>query len=308
MVGSAIVRQLQSTPQVNLITRTRAELDLTDQKAVFDFFAQHRIDEVYIAAARVGGIMANQNYPADFIYDNLVMQCNIIQGAFQSGVKKLLFLGSSCIYPVLASQPMGEDALLTGPLEPSNEPYAVAKIAGIKLCESYNRQYGLDYRSIMPTNLYGPNDNFHPEKSHVIPALIHRFHKAKQQGRKVVTVWGSGSPKREFLHVDDMATASIHVMNLSREAYQAHSTPMLSHLNVGTGKDCSIKELVETIARVVGYQGAIKFDTSKPDGAPRKLLNVEKLSSLGWNHSIDLNTGLQNTYEWFLAHQSVIRS
>ncbi|MGL5488859.1 MAG: GDP-L-fucose synthase family protein, partial [Shewanella sp.] len=269
MVGSAICRQLALRDDVELIVRSRKELDLTRQEAVEHFFANEAIDEVYLAAAKVGGIHANNSYPAEFIYENLVMECNIIHGAHQAGVQKLLFLGSSCIYPKLAEQPMTEAALLTGTLENTNEPYAIAKIAGIKLCESYNRQYGRDYRSVMPTNLYGENDNFHPENSHVIPALLRRFHEAKLQGAHEVVVWGSGTPMREFLHVDDMAAASIHVMELASEIYQANTQPMLSHINVGTGVDCTIRELAETMAKVVGFSGTVVFDASKPDGTPR---------------------------------------
>lgn len=307
MVGSAIIRQLQSDPRLKIITRSRSELDLTNQQAVFNFFADHDIDEVYLAAAKVGGIVANNSYPAQFIYENLMMECNVIHASYKAGVKKLLFLGSSCIYPQLAPQPVNEEVLLTGSLEPTNEPYAIAKIAGIKLCESYNRQYTLDYRSVMPANLYGPNDNFHHENSHVIPALLRRFHEAKVNSDRKVIAWGSGTPKREFLHVDDMATASIFVMNLDKATYDANTEPMLSHINVGTGEDCTIRELVETVASVVGFRGEIEFDTSKPDGAPRKLMNVDKLTSLGWHNSISLEDGLLNTYTWFLDHQDDFR-
>ena len=307
MVGSALVRLLGNRPDVTLITRNRAELDLTNQAAVQAFFAATDIDEVYLAAARVGGIIANSTYPADFIYENLIMECNIIQAAHQCGVQKLLFLGSSCIYPKLAAQPMRETELLCGPLEPTNEPYAIAKIAGIKLCESYNRQHGRDYRSVMPTNLYGPNDNFHPDNSHVIPGLLRRFHEAKLNDDKEVTAWGSGAPMREFLHVDDMAAASIHVMELSKEAYQSHTEPTLSHINVGTGVDCTIKELVDTVAKVVGYGGHIAWDTSKPDGTPRKLLDVTRLAELGWQYHYSLEEGLENAYAWFLDHQDSFR-
>ncbi|WP_281496482.1 GDP-L-fucose synthase [Ferrimonas balearica] len=307
MVGSAIVRQLECRDDVELVVRTSSELDLRNQAAVAEFFANERIDEVYLAAAKVGGIVANDTYPAEFIYDNLMMECNIIHSAHQAGVQKLLFLGSSCIYPKLADQPMMESALLTGTLEPTNEPYAIAKIAGIKLCESYNRQYGRDYRSVMPTNLYGPHDNFHPENSHVIPGLLRRFHEAKLAGDKEVVAWGSGKPMREFLYVDDMASASIHVMELSAEQYQSNTEPMLSHINVGTGVDCTIRELVETIAEVVGFEGNIRFDTSKPDGTPRKLMDVDRLKSLGWQASVTLRDGLHNAYAWFLANQDKFR-
>ncbi|MGL4754835.1 MAG: GDP-L-fucose synthase [Aeromonadaceae bacterium] len=307
MVGSAICRQLALRDDVELIVRSRKELDLTRQEAVEHFFANESIDEVYLAAAKVGGIHANNSYPAEFIYENLVMECNIIHGAHQAGVQKLLFLGSSCIYPKLAEQPMTEAALLTGTLENTNEPYAIAKIAGIKLCESYNRQYGRDYRSVMPTNLYGENDNFHPENSHVIPALLRRFHEAKLQGAHEVVVWGSGTPMREFLHVDDMAAASIHVMELASEIYQANTQPMLSHINVGTGVDCTIRELAETMAKVVGFSGNVVFDASKPDGTPRKLMDVSRLAKLGWCYTHSLEAGLTLTYQWFLEHQDDFR-
>lgn len=308
MVGSAIVRQLAQNPAVELVLRSRSELDLTNQAAVAQFFQQEAIDQVYLAAAKVGGIVANNTYPADFIYENLQIQCNIIHSAHQAGVQKLLFLGSSCIYPKLAEQPMTEQALLTGTLEPTNEPYAIAKIAGIKLCESYNRQYGRDYRSVMPTNLYGPNDNFHPQNSHVIPALLRRFHEAKLAQAVEVTAWGSGKPMREFLHVDDMAAASIFVMNLDNAIYQQHTEPMLSHINVGTGVDCTIRELVETVARVVGFHGNIVFDATKPDGAPRKLMDVSRLKALGWQAGTSLEQGLADTYQWFLANQDSFRA
>ena len=307
MVGSAICRNLAARGDVELVVRNRHELDLTNQAAVAAFFARANIDEVYLAAAKVGGIHANNTYPAEFIYENLVMECNIIQAAHQSGVQKLLFLGSSCIYPKLAPQPMREDALLTGPLEATNEPYAIAKIAGIKLCESYNRQYGRDYRSVMPTNLYGPHDNFHPSNSHVIPALLRRFHEARGQNAPDVVVWGSGTPMREFLHVDDMAAASIHVMELAQEVLQEYTQPMLSHINVGTGVDCTIRELAQTIAQVVGYKGRVVFDASKPDGTPRKLLDVTRLHQLGWYHEISLQAGLASTYQWFLENQQRYR-
>lgn len=308
MVGSAIVRQLQQNPHNELLLRSRRELDLTSQAQVSAFFAAEQIDQVYLAAAKVGGIVANNTYPADFIYENLMIQCNIIHSAHQAGVQKLLFLGSSCIYPKLAAQPMTEQALLTGTLEPTNEPYAVAKIAGIKLCESYNRQFGRDYRSVMPTNLYGPNDNFHPQNSHVIPALLRRFHEAKLADAEEVVAWGSGKPMREFLHVDDMAAASVFVMNLADEVYQQHTEAMLSHINVGTGIDCTIRELVETVAKVVGYQGRIAFDASKPDGAPRKLMDVSRLAALGWKAGTSLEQGLASTYQWFLANQDSFRA
>lgn len=308
MVGSAIVRQLEKQSNVELVLRSRSELDLLNQQAVTEFFANEKIDEVYLAAAKVGGIVANNTYPAEFIHQNLMIQCNIIHGAHLAGVQNLLFLGSSCIYPKLAEQPMTESALLTGTLEPTNEPYAIAKIAGIKLCESYNRQYGRNYRSVMPTNLYGPNDNFHPENSHVIPALLRRFHEAKLANLPEVVAWGSGRPMREFLHVDDMAAASIYVMELNQETYEANTQEMLSHINVGTGVDCTIRELVETVAKVVGYQGNIAFDATKPDGAPRKLMDVSRLKDLGWEYSISLEQGLAHSYQWFLENQDNFRA
>ena len=307
MVGSALVRQLSQRDDITLVTRTRSELDLTSQSAVQQFFATEQIDQVYLAAAKVGGIHANNTYPADFIYENLMMECNIIHAAHLAGVQKLLFLGSSCIYPKMAKQPMQESELLQGTLEPTNEPYAIAKIAGIKLCESYNRQFGRDYRSVMPTNLYGENDNFHRENSHVIPALMRRFHEAKERGDAEVVVWGSGTPMREFLHVDDMAAASIHVMELDDQTYQANTQPMLSHINVGTGVDCTIREMAETMARVVGFPGRLTFDATKPDGTPRKLLDVSRLASLGWRYQISLEQGLTSTYAWFLANQDKFR-
>ncbi|MCW4153850.1 GDP-L-fucose synthase [Halomonas sp. 18H] len=311
MVGSAIKRQLQDRKDkgepLELITRTHDELDLTDQAQVSAFFNQNEIDQIYLAAAKVGGIQANNSYPAEFIYQNLMIEANLIHAAHQAGVNKLLFLGSSCIYPKHAEQPMREEALLTGTLEPTNEPYAIAKIAGIKLCESYSRQYGRDYRSVMPTNLYGPNDNFHPENSHVIPALLRRFHEAKQQGDREVVVWGSGTPMREFLHVDDMAAASVHVMELDEATYEANTSPMLSHINVGTGVDCTIRELAETMKRVTGFDGELTFDASKPDGTPRKLMDVSRLKALGWQASITLEGGLQDAYRWFLDHQDRFR-
>ena len=308
MVGSAIVRALEKAGDAEIITRTRSELDLLGQAAVFRFFNQNAVDEVYLAAAKVGGIWANNTYPAEFIYQNLIIEANIIHGAFQAEVRKLLFLGSSCIYPKLAEQPISESSLLQGALEPTNEPYAIAKIAGIKLCESYNRQYGTDYRSVMPTNLYGINDNFHPENSHVVPALLRRFHEAKMQDLPSVTVWGSGSPMREFLYVDDMASACLHVMNLPKEVYGEHVLPMSSHINVGTGKDCTIRELANTIARAVGYRGEILWDTDKPDGTPRKLLDVSLLKRLGWQYSVELDEGIERTYQWFLQNQEKFRA
>jgi len=314
MVGSAIVRQLQSSLRgsgasaANVLTRTHAELDLTNQAAVQDFFAQEKPDQVYLAAAKVGGIHANNTYPAEFIYQNLMMQANIIDAAFRNGVKKLLFLGSSCIYPKLAEQPMREDALLTGTLESTNEPYAIAKIAGIKLCESYNRQYGashgVDYRCVMPTNLYGPGDNYHPENSHVIPALIRRFHEAKLANSPCVAIWGTGTPKREFLYVDDMAAASVHVMKLPQAIYAQHTQPMLSHINVGYGSDVTIAEAARTIAQVVGYNGAITFDATKPDGTPRKWMDSSRLNSLGWQAQVPLLQGLTQAYQDFLSKTS----
>lgn len=299
MVGSAIVRQLTTRNDVIIITKDRSELNLLSQSEVQDFFQREKIDEVYLAAAKVGGILANNNYPAEFIYENMVIECNIIHSAHLAGVNKLLFLGSSCIYPKHASQPMREDALLTGVLEPTNEPYAIAKIAGIKLCESYNRQYGRDYRSVMPTNLYGKNDNFHPENSHVVPALMRRFHEAKERGDNEVVVWGSGDPMREFLYVDDMANASIYVMELDQEIYNANTNPLLSHINVGTGEDCTIRELALTMAKVVGFEGNVVFDASKPDGTPRKLMDVQRLTKMGWKYSISLQDGLQKPMNGF---------
>jgi GDP-L-fucose synthase len=291
-------------PPAIIITRTHAELDLTNQAAVQAFFAQEKPDQVYLAAAKVGGIHANNTYPADFIYQNLMVQANVIEAAFQNGVQKLLFLGSSCIYPREAPQPMAENALLTGPLEPTNEPYAIAKIAGIKLCESYNRQYGtshgVDYRAIMPTNLYGPGDNYHPQNSHVIPALIRRFHEAKVNQAPKVTIWGTGTPSREFLYVDDMAAASVHVMNLPKATYDQHTAPMQSHINVGFGSDITIAELARTVGQVVGYQGEIDFDSSKPDGAPRKLMDSSRLNALGWQATVKLQDGLALAYQDFL--------
>jgi GDP-L-fucose synthase len=307
MVGSAIMRHLlaQGVAQAQIVTRTHAELDLTNQLTVQQFFAQEKPTQVYLAAAKVGGIHANNVYPADFIYQNLMMQANVIEAAFQNGVQKLLFLGSSCIYPRMAQQPMREDALLTGTLEPTNEPYAIAKIAGIKLCESYNRQYGashgVDYRSVMPTNLYGPGDNYHPENSHVIPALIRRFHEAKLAKAPSVAIWGTGTPRREFLYVDDMAAASVHVMQLPKATYDQHTTPMQSHINVGGGLDVTIAEVAQTIAQTVGYTGQIEFDTSKPDGAPRKWMDSSRLNALGWQTKVDLHNGLAAAYQDFVS-------
>jgi nucleoside-diphosphate-sugar epimerase len=300
MVGGAILRKLEARG-VETITRTHAELDLTNQAAVREFIQGEKPDRVILAAAKVGGIMANNTYPAAFIYENLMIEANVIHQAFEAGVQSLLFLGSSCIYPKMAAQPMREDALLTGTLEPTNEPYAIAKIAGIKLCESYNRQYGTDYRSVMPTNLYGPGDNFHPENSHVLPALIRRFHEAARDGVEEVVVWGTGAPMREFLHVDDMAEASLFVADLAPETYARETEPMLSHINVGTGSDVTIRELAETVARVTGFDGKITFDASKPDGTPRKLLDVSRLARLGWTARIALEDGIRETYDWFLA-------
>jgi GDP-L-fucose synthase len=307
MVGSAIIRRLKSLGYENIITRTHAELDLTRQVEVENFFRDEHVDQVYLAAAKVGGIHANNTYPAEFIYQNLMMECNLIHAAHIAGVQKLLFLGSSCIYPKMAAQPMREDALLTGVLESTNEPYAIAKIAGIKLCESYNRQYGRDYRSVMPTNLYGPHDNYHPENSHVIPALMRRFHEAAQSNAHEVVVWGSGTPMREFLHVDDMAAASVHVTELDDTTYQLHTQPMLSHINVGSGVDCTIRELAETIARVTSFTGNLTFDASKPDGTPRKLMDVSRLKALVWQSTIGLEDGLRDAYQWFLANQQQFR-
>jgi GDP-L-fucose synthase len=308
MVGSAIMRQLEKDKDNILITASRSELDLTNQYAVNDFFARNSIDQVYLAAAKVGGIHANNKYPAEFIYENLMIEANIIHAAHQNNVQKLLFLGSSCIYPKNAEQPMKESALLTGILESTNEPYAIAKISGIKLCESYNRQYGRDYRSVMPTNLYGVNDNFHPENSHVIPALIRRFHEAKVNNDSTVVAWGSGKPMREFLFVEDMADASIFVMNLDDELYYQETQTMLSHINVGSGVDCTIKELTETVAKVVGFSGEIAWDTSKADGTYRKLMDVSRLDRLGWKASTNLEDGLSITYSWFLQSQNSYRS
>ncbi|MDO9405016.1 MAG: GDP-L-fucose synthase [Polaromonas sp.] len=318
MVGSAIVRHLKKqaqeagAPEPTIITRTHAEMDLTDQQSVRQFFATEKIDQVYLAAAKVGGIHANNTYPAEFIYENLMLEANVIHEAWRAGVQKLLFLGSSCIYPRMAPQPMSETALLTGTLEPTNEPYAIAKIAGIKLCESYNRQYGAshgtDYRSVMPTNLYGPGDNYHPENSHVIPALIRRFHEAKVSQTPTVSIWGTGTPMREFLYVDDMAAASVHVMQLDIATYKANTQPMLSHINVGYGTDVTIADMARTVAKVVGYQGDITFDTSKPDGAPRKLMDSTRLQSLGWGATFDLDTGLAHAYKEFQSYELGVQS
>ncbi len=312
MVGSAILRKLEARhavgEDVTLITATRSELDLTDQAAVREFMLAECPDVVILAAARVGGIHANNTYPADFIYENLMIECNVIHQAYAVGVKRLLQLGSSCIYPKAAPQPMREDALLTGPLEPTNEPYAIAKIAGIKLCESYNRQHGTDFRSVMPTNLYGPGDNFHPENSHVLPALIRRFHEAVHEDREEVIIWGSGRPMREFLHVDDMAEASLFVLDLDKLAYDANTEPMLSHINVGTGEDISILQLAQMVARVTGYSGRIVTDPDKPDGTLRKLMDVNRLAGMGWRASISLEQGVTETYRWFLDHQGDFRN
>jgi GDP-L-fucose synthase len=301
MVGSAIVRNLQAKGFNNIVTRTHAELDLTNQAQVAAFFESEKPDQVYLAAAKVGGIHANNTYPAQFIYENLMVQNNVIHQAFASGVKKLLFLGSSCIYPKLAPQPMNEDALLMGKLEPTNEPYAIAKIAGIKMCESYNRQYGgshgIDYRSVMPTNLYGPGDNYHPENSHVIPALIRRFHEAKIANAPEVVIWGTGTPKREFLYVDDMAAASIFVMGLDKAIYNSQTQPMQSHINVGFGSDVTINELAHAVAKATGYQGSVCFDSTKPDGSPRKWMSSERLNKLGWSPLVDLESGLLEAYK-----------
>lgn len=303
MVGSAILRKLQARKaageNLDLLTRTSPELDLRNQQAVADFMQVEKPDVVILAAAKVGGIHANNTYPAEFIYENLIIECNVIHQAFEAGVKRLLQLGSSCIYPKAVPQPMKEDALLTGTLEPTNEPYAIAKIAGIKICESYNRQYGVDYRSVMPTNLYGPGDNFHPENSHVMPALIRRFHEAAQNGIEEVVIWGSGKPMREFLHVDDMAEASLFVLDLDKATYEANTEPMLSHINVGTGNDISIMDLALMIATVTGYQGRISNDPSKPDGTMKKLMDVSRLAKMGWKAQVQLELGVRETYEWF---------
>ncbi len=308
MVGSAIVRRLRKLGHERILTADRQSLDLLDQAAVRRFFADNRIDQVYLAAAKVGGIHANNTYPAEFIHENLLIQSNLIDAAHTHDVDRLLFLGSSCIYPKLAPQPMREDALLTGLLEPTNEPYAIAKIAGIKMCESYNRQYGRRYRSVMPTNLYGPNDNFHPENAHVLPALMRRLHEAKVEGRPSVTVWGTGRAMREFLHVDDMARASVFVMEMDDGVYAANTRPDLSHINVGTGEDCTIRELAEALTRVIRYEGELAFDATKPDGTPRKLMDVSRLRAMGWRPEIGLEDGLRQTYGWFLENRASIRS
>ena len=307
MVGSAIVRKLREKGFINIITRSSSELDLTDQKNVHNFLQEEKPDYVVIAAAKVGGIHANDNYPAEFIYQNLMIEANLIHGAYLAGVNNLLFLGSSCIYPKESLQPIKEEYLLSGPLESTNEPYAVAKIAGIKLCESYNRQYGTDYRSIMPTNLYGPNDNFHPENSHVIPALIRKFHEAKVKNKPFVEVWGSGKPMREFLHVDDMAGASIHIMDIDKKILESEVDPMLSHINIGTGTDITIKDVAQIVKEVVGFDGEIVFNTKMPDGTKRKLLDVSKIENLGWKPVITLKDGLKETYEWFLENNKKLR-
>ena len=307
MVGGAISRKLRERG-AEVITRTHAELDLTDQAAVRAFFASEKPDGVVLAAAKVGGIHANNTYPADFIYENLMIEANVIHQAYAQGVQRLLFLGSSCIYPRAVEQPMREDALLTGVLEPTNEPYAVAKIAGIKLCESYNRQYGTDYRSVMPTNLYGPGDNFHPENSHVMPALIRRFHEAAVSGAKEVVIWGTGKPWREFLHVDDMAEASLFVFDLDKETYEANTQPVLSHINVGYGEDVTISELAQLVAAVTGFTGRIAFDASKPDGTMRKLMDSGRLTAMGWKPSVALSEGVKETYAWFLANVAASQS
>lgn len=306
MVGGAIMRQLVARG-CEVICRTRSELDLLDQRAVRNFMAKERPEAVIMAAAKVGGIHANNTYPAQFIYENLIMECNVIHEAFAAGVSRLLFLGSSCIYPREVPQPMREDALLTGVLEPTNEPYAIAKIAGIKLCESYNRQYDVDYRSVMPTNLYGPGDNFHPENSHVMPALIRRFHEAVKDGREEVVIWGTGKPCREFLHVDDMAAASLFILDLDKATYQANTQPMLGHINVGFGEDISIQELADLIANVTGFKGQIRFDPTKPDGTMRKLMDVRRLAEMGWRPQIKLLQGVKDTYRWFLSHRNEVR-
>lgn len=307
LVGSAIVRKLEQEGYSNLITLTSSELDLTNQLAVNEFFKHERPDYVILAAAKVGGIHANNTYPAEFIYQNLMIEANVVHAAYKNKVTRLLFLGSSCIYPKAVKQPMREDALLTDVLEPTNEPYAIAKISGIKLCESYNRQYGTDFRSAMPTNLYGQGDNFHSENSHVIPALMRRFHEAKERGDSKVVVWGSGKAMREFMHVDDMAAASLFILKLDSETYQANTQSMLSHINVGTGVDCTIRELAETIKNVVGFEGELEFDNTKPDGAPRKLMDVSRLKSMGWSFSISLKDGLDSTYQWFLENDVNVR-
>lgn len=307
MVGSAIMRELQSRGYSNFVTRSHGELDLTQQQEVRAFFESERIDQIYMAAAKVGGIYANNTYPAEFIYENLMVEANIVHHAWRAGVRKLLFLGSSCIYPRLATQPMEEHALLTGPLEPTNEPYAIAKIAGIKLCEAYNRQYGVDYRSVMPTNLYGPGDTYHRENSHVVPALLRRFHEAKESNADEVVIWGTGNPRREFLFVDDMARACVHIMELDTPTYASFTEPTLSHINVGTGEDLTIRELAQTIAKVIGYDGRITFDPTKPDGTPRKLMDVSRMKSLGWRPTIHLIDGLKIAYQDFLSKATTVK-
>lgn len=307
MVGSAIASALTARGD-EVVVRTRQQLDLTDQPSVKDFLKNQALDAVVIAAAKVGGIHANDAYPAEFIHENLMIQSNLIHGSYAAGINRLLFLGSSCIYPKGADQPMSESALLTGTLEPTNEPYAIAKIAGIKMCESYNRQYGTDYRSVMPTNLYGPNDNFHPENSHVLPALVRRFHEAVENGSSTVTIWGSGLPRREFLHVHDMANASLFVMDLDHATYASNTSPMLSHINVGTGTDISIADLALLVAKTVGFTGEVQFDSSKPDGTMRKLMDVSRLAKMGWRAGITLEDGLRSTYDWYLANRSMVRA
>jgi len=307
MVGSAIVRSLRDAGHTRILTPDRSELDLTNQVEVREFFKAFRPSHVYLSAAKVGGIHANNIYPAEFIYQNLMIEANVIEAAWRFGVDRLLFLGSSCIYPRLAAQPMAEDALLTGPLEPTNEPYAIAKIAGIKLCESFNRQYETDFRSVMPTNLYGPCDNYDLDSSHVIPALLRKFHEARSNAAQSVEIWGSGTPRREFLHVDDMAAACLYVMGLDKSIYQAHTEPMLSHLNVGAGTDVSIRELAEIIKDVVGFNGELRFNAEKPDGAPRKLLDVSNLADLGWRGSIGLKDGLRDAYRWYVEKGDRLR-
>lgn len=307
MVGSSLCRQLSKEGFFNIITRSRSELNLVDQSSVANFMQQEKPDYIFLAAAKVGGIFANNQFPAEFIYENLMIEANVIHQAFQAGCSRLLFLGSSCIYPKFATQPINESLLLTGELEPTNEPYALAKIAGIKLCESYNKQYGTDYRSVMPTNLYGPNDNFHEKNSHVVPALLRKFHEAKLSNQSYVEVWGTGKAKREFMYVDDMAAACIHVMQLGKETYQQHTTPMQSHINIGTGQDVTIQELVDQVIDVTGYQGQVNWNTDMPDGTPRKLLDVSKLHSLGYKHNIELLDGLRLAYQWFNNNQFLFR-
>jgi len=307
LVGSALVRRLEKEGYSNLILKTSKELNLQDESAVKTFFDAEKPEYAFLAAAKVGGIHANNTYPADFIINNIQIQTNVITNALRTGVKGLLFLGSSCIYPRECPQPMKEEYLLTDPLEPTNEPYAIAKITGIKMCESINRQHGTDFRSVMPTNLYGPGDNFHPENSHVLPGLLRKFHEAQTSGAEYVDVWGSGRPRREFLHVDDMASACLYIMNLDKKTYEANTKPMLSHVNIGTGKDCTIRELAETIAKVTGFEGEIRFDPTKPDGTPQKLLDVSRLNALGWKATISLEDGIRQTYQWFLEHQDAIR-